>query len=286
MSTTACRNTHSSRSFTQQHIRTSPANSILPAMTNDRSKYQSKTTNNNILPPVPPLRDSLSNNSQISSKSSSISLVQSNSIKKSSNENATSKIYTFSNPPRELQRQSIQNMKHLRNNRLRQRVLSAPDENSFQNSPRSILTHQKPSSANDSSTPRTHEDIPLLPLNLLLKQRDEHEQQKHSLNALKEQERSKVPKAVQKRRIILLFRRFPPSSSPLISPRQQHNLSPIKLDQIMPDHQTDKKIPEEIQHFANTTSRTRRSSLFSQFKTTFFDFSISTKRSILWFRTI
>ena len=286
MSTTACRNTHSSRSFTQQHIRTSPANSILPAMTNDRSKYQSKTTNNNILPPVPPLRDSLSNNSQISSKSSSIPLVQSNSIKKSSNENATSKIYTFSNPPRELQRQSIQNMKHLRNNRLRQRVLSAPDENSFQNSPRSILTHQKPSSANDSSTPRTHEDIPLLPLNLLLKQRDEHEQQKHSLNALKEQERSKVPKAVQKRRIILLFRRFPPSSSPLISPRQQHNLSPIKLDQIMPDHQTDKKIPEEIQHFANTTSRTRRSSLFSQFNTTFFDFSISTQRSILCFRTI
>ena len=49
--------------------------------------------------------------------------------------------------------------------------------------------------------------LPQLPLNHLLK-RDE--QQKSSLNALiKEQERSKVPKAVQKRRIILLFRRLP-----------------------------------------------------------------------------
>lgn len=263
MSTTAYRNTHSSRSFTPQHIRPSPANSKHPIMINDRSKYQTQT---NILPPVPPLRDSLPNNCLTSSKallsvspppsSSTSPLEQSNSIKKSPHENSTSKIYTFSNPPRELQRQSIQNMKYLRNNRLRQRVSSAPDENSFQNSPRSFLTHPKPSSANDSSTPRSHEDnqVPLLPLNLLLKQRDE--QEKHSLNALKEQERSKVPKAVQKRRIILLFRRLPPSTSPLISPRQQQNLSPIKLDHILPDHQTqtDKRIPEEIQHFANTTT--------------------------------
>jgi hypothetical protein len=235
MSTTAYRSNHSSRSFTRQHIRTSStptaANAILPTMTNDRTRYQPQTTN--ILNPVPPIRESLSTNSINSHKTSSLipsspslpsqtfasqNVITSNKISKQP--------YTFSNPPRELQRQSIQNMKYLRNNRLRQRVSSAPDENSFQISPRSILNQQKPSSANESSTPRSHDDIPQLSINHLLK-RDE--QQKSSLNALiKEQERSKVPKAVQKRRIILLFRRLPPS--PLASPRQQQNSSPIKPD--------------------------------------------------------
>jgi hypothetical protein len=126
-------------------------------------------------------------------------------------------------------------MKYLRHNRLRQRVSSAPDENSLQNSPRSIITQQKPSSANESSTPRSHDDnrIPQLPLNYLLK-RDE--QQKSSLNALiKEQERSKVPKAVQKRRIILLIR-----------------------------HQQNKKPNDETQFFTNNTSKqTKKNFLFS-----------------------
>jgi hypothetical protein len=167
--------------------------------------------------------------------------------------------YTFSNPPRELQRQSIQNMKHLRNNRLRQRVASAPDENSCQNSPRSVINYQKPSSANESSTPRSHDGnpIPLLPLNQLHR-RDE--QQRSSLNALmKTQERSNVPKSVQNRRIILLFRRFPPSTSPLISPRQQpQNSSLIKPNIISNDvHQIDKKSRDEIQHFVNNTSKQR-----------------------------
>jgi hypothetical protein len=150
-------------------------------------------------------------------------------------------------------------MKHLRHNRLRQRIASAPDENSCQNSPRSIINHQKPSSANESSTPRSHDDnhIPQLSLNRLLK-RDE--QQKSSLNALiKEQERSKVPKAVQKRRIILLFRRLPASTSPLISPRQQRNSSPIKPNIISNDvHQVDKKTHDEIQHLANNTSKKKK----------------------------
>ena len=166
MSTTAYRSTHSSRSFTRQHIRTSSTNSILPTMTNDRTRFHSQT--NNILPPVPPIRESLSTNSITSSKTSSSitsspSLPsQSLSTQNSSNDNSINKIskqpYTFSNPPRELQRQSIQNMKYLRHNRLRQRVSSAPDENSFQNSPRSIINQQKPSSANESSTPRSHDD--------------------------------------------------------------------------------------------------------------------------------
>jgi hypothetical protein len=259
MSTTAYRSTHSSRSFTRQHIRTSSTNAILPTMTNDHTRFHSQT--NNILPPVPPIRESLSTNS-ITLSSSSISS-QTLLSKNSSNNNSINKIskqpYTFSNPPRELQRQSIQNMKYLRDNRLRQRVSSAPDENSFQNSPRSIINHQKPSSANESSTPRSHDDnhIQQLPINYLLK-RDE--QQKSSLNALiKQQERSKVPKAVQKRRIILLFRRLPSSNSPLISPRQQQNSSPIKLDIISNDvHQQDKKTNDEIQYFTNNTSKGKK----------------------------
>ncbi len=264
MSTTAYRSTHPSRSFTRQHIRTSSTNTIRPTMTNDCTRFQSQT--NNILPPVPPRRGSLSANSITSPSipspiTSSPSLpIQSLSSLNSSNENLTNKTskqpYTFSNPPRELQRQSIQNMKYLRNNHLRQRVSSAPDENSFQTSPRSIINQQKPSSANESSTPRTHDDnhSQQLPLNHLLK-RDE--QQKSSLNALiKEQERSKVPKAVQKRRIILLFRRLPPSTSPLISPRQQQNSSPIKPDIISNDiHQHDRKTTDEIQHTANHRSK-------------------------------
>ncbi|CAF1189909.1 unnamed protein product, partial [Rotaria sordida] len=263
MSTTAYRSTHSSRSFTRKHIRTSPTNAILPSMTNDRTRFQSQT--NNIPPPVPRIRESLSTNSITSSKTSSTITAspslpfQTLSSPNSSNQNTTNQNskqpYTFSNPPRELQRQSIQNMKYLRSNHLRQRVSSAPDENSSQNSPRSIINQQKPSSANESSTPRSHDDhhIQQLPTNHVLK-RDE--QQKCSLNALiKEQERSKVPKAVQKRRIILLFRRLPPSTSPLISPRQLQNSSPIKPDIISNDiHQRDKKIEDEIQYFTNNTS--------------------------------
>lgn len=262
MSTAAYRSSHSSRSFTRQHVRTSPTNAVLPNMTNERARFNSQT--NNIPPPVPRTRESLSVNSIISSKTSSSihaspSLSSQSSSLNSSNDNSTAKNsnqpYTFSNPPRELQRQSTQNMKYLRNSRLRQRVSSAPDENSFLNSPRSVINQQKPSSANESSTPRTHADhYPKQPSRNNLLRRDE--QQKSSLNALmREQERSKVPKAVQKRRIILLFRRIPSSSSPLISPRQVQNSSPTKPDIISNDtHYHDKKQNDEIQHFANNSS--------------------------------
>jgi hypothetical protein len=274
MSTAAYRSSHSSRSFTRQHIRTSSTNAILPTMTNDRTKFHSQT--NTIHPPVPPIRESLSTNSIISPKMStsitpSPSLpAQSLSTHDSFKDNSVNKIskqrYTFSNPPREVQRQSIQNMKYLRPNRLRQRVSSAPDENSFQISPRSILHQQKPSSANESSTPRSHDDNhrqQLPPINNLLR-RDE--QQKSSLNALiKQQERSKVPKAVQKRRIILLFRRLPPSTSPLISPRQQQNSSPIKPDHTLNDiYKQDKKPNDDIPHLTNYTSKLIRFFVFKK----------------------
>ena len=259
MSTAAYRSTHSSRSFTRQQIRTSSTNAILPTMTNDHTRFRSQTSN--IPPPVPRVGVSLSTNSTASPNTSfPFAVTPSPLSSKFSNDNSTSKIckqpYTFSNPPREIQRQSMQNMKYLRNTRLRQRVSSAPDENSSQNSPRSVINQQKPSSANDSSTPRSHDDnrIPQLPTNSVLK-RDE--QQKSSLNALmKEQERSKVPKAVQQRRIILLFRRLPPSTSPLISPRQEQDSSSIKSDIMSNDiHLKNKRSNNEVQHLTNNTSK-------------------------------
>lgn len=168
-----------------------------------------------------------------SSTTSSSNKIQTSMIKSSK------QIYTFSNPPRELQhRQSIQTMKDLRNNRLRQRVASAPEENS----PRSIFNHQKPSSANDSLTPRSRDRT--------------NEKQRKSFNALmKEQERSKVPKAVQKRRIILLFRRLPTSTPPLTSPRQFHNSSPpLRTDPTTFINQQEKKNNDEAQHQVNYSS--------------------------------
>lgn len=276
MSTTAYRNTQSSRTFTRQHLRTSSTNTVLPTMTNDRTRYTPQT--NHIPSPGPSIRESLSTNSISSAKvAPSISSSPSLPLSTGSNDvrNSTSKFskqtYTYSNPPRELQRQSIQTLKSLRHNRLRQRVSSAPDENSFQNSPRSIVSQQKPSSANECSTPRSHDDnhISPLPLNQLLLKRDE--QQKSSLNALmKEQERSNVPKAVQKRRIILLFRRLPPSTSPLISPRQQQTSSPIKPNITANDfQQTEKMIYDDYQPPINHTSKNIISD-FSEFELCFF----------------
>ncbi|UJR25414.1 hypothetical protein I4U23_006761 [Adineta vaga] len=254
MSTTAYRSTHSSRSFTRQHTRKSSIpNPILPTMINDSRDFSS-SINNNIRPPISHMRESSSINSIISSPSFPDKKF---SIENSSNENLNNPIakqpYTFSNPPRELQRQSIQNMKYLRHTRLRQRVSSAPDENSFQNSPRSTHYQQKPSSANQSSTPRSHEEnlLPPLPLHQLIK-RDE--QQKTSLNALlKEQERSRVPKAVQKRRIILLFRRLPSSSTPpILSPRQQQNSPRNQSDRISNDiQQQEKKLTDDLPYPTN-----------------------------------
>ena len=247
MSTTAYRNNPSSRSFTRQHIRTSSTttaatdptatNGILPSMTNDRSRYP--FPNNRKLQSSSFVRESLSSRLSTTTITAlppplplpSVSVSSAHST--SSQLNETSKQpYMYSNPPRELQRQSIQTMKYLRNNRSRQRVSSAPDENSFQISPRSVLNQQKPSSANESSTPRSNHDKGQPPssvsMNHLFKR---NEQEKNSLNDLiRKQERSRVPKAVQKRRIILLFRRLPGSTPPLVSPRQQYNASPIRPD--------------------------------------------------------
>jgi len=176
-------------------------------MTNDHSRVPLRT--NHLLNPIPPIRESLSINST-NIKPSFTSRYRSNT-----NENLSIKsskpIYTFSNPPRALQR--------TRSSSLRQRISSAPDENS----PRSRLNQPKSSSATGSLTPRSNDDSnhqsiqPIHSTNHILKH---NEQQKDSLNALiKQQEKSKVPKAVQRRRIVLLF--------PRSSPRQEQKSSPV-----------------------------------------------------------
>jgi hypothetical protein len=180
-------------------------------MTNDRSQFPLRT--NHLLTPIPPIRESLSTNS-INTKPSLTSRYRSNT-----NENVALKsskqIYMFSNPPRELQRK--------RTSSLRQRISSAPDETS----PRSRSNQPKSSSATGSLTPRSHDDSnyhsiePMRSKNHILKH---DKKQKDSLNALmKEQEKSKVPKAVQRRRIVLLFHRSSPRPEPISSPLSNNN---------------------------------------------------------------
>jgi hypothetical protein len=184
-------------------------------MTNNRSRFSLRT--NQFLNPIPPIRESLSTNS------TGVKPPLSPRYRSVTNESIASKsekqIYTFSNPPRELRRK--------RTSSLRARVSSAPDENS----PRSRLNQPKSSSATGSFTPRSHDDNdypsmqsnnPIIPISN--HHHHHHQQQeKDSLNALmKEQEKSKVPKAVQKRRIVLLF--------PRASLKQKPNPSSIPVN--------------------------------------------------------
>lgn len=98
--------------------------------------------------------------------------------------------YTFSNVPRELDRSARSPKAH----QLRQRISSAPSEKPSQISPRSQL---KSSSASQSITTRTHQIT------------SQHQPTPPSSRPLpqpsSEQERSKVPPAVQKRRLILML---------------------------------------------------------------------------------
>jgi hypothetical protein len=170
-------------------------NRRINAMTNDRSRFPLRT--NHFLNPVPPIRESLSINSTnirppLTPRYRSIT-------KESITSKSEKQIYTFSNPPRELRRK--------RTSSLRERISSAPDENS----PRSRLNQPKSSSATGALIPRSRDDSSYysMPSNDPITHISKHHQQeKDSLNALmKEQEKSKVPKAVQKRRIVLLFPR-------------------------------------------------------------------------------
>ena len=153
---------------------------------------------------------------QPSSSSSSKPQTRYRSITNVSENASPKQIYTFSNPPRELDR----NNKSSRAARLPPRVSSAPNEHSSQDSPRSLLDQAKPYSANGALIPVSHEEgTPSSTRPRAHADKDEDEQQKTSFHALmKEQERSNVPKAVQKRRIVLLFPR---------SPRGHEHSSPV-----------------------------------------------------------
>ena len=202
-------------SLTTQSRRNNRKPPVITAMTDSSSRISSRT--DHLRAPIPPIRESLSvksasNNSSASSRPRS-----------HTNENLSSKpaqqIYTHSNPPRELQRR--------RTPSLRERVSSAPDEKS----PRSRVNQPKSLSAKGSLTPPSQDNSRQSEYST--NDTSQIDQKvKDSLNALiKEQQKSNVPKAVQKRRILLLFPRsspnekanpFPPET-PIINPPPSDN---------------------------------------------------------------
>ncbi|CAF0749825.1 unnamed protein product [Adineta steineri] len=222
MFTTAYRNNHSSTSFPKRNIRTS---TTVNAMTNEQSRFPLRA--NHLRVPIPPIGEPLSINSTNMKHSASSQCLTSPRHHFNTNESvsvkSSKKIYTFSNLPCELPRYRRSSHSSV----LQQRVSSAPDENS----PRSRLNQPKSSSANESLTPRLYVDG-INPSKRIIDSRNHilkyDEQQKHSLNALiKEQEKSNVPKAVQKRRIVLLFPRSPKNSEHFNSPKNsEHRNSP------------------------------------------------------------
>lgn len=185
-------------------------------MTDSSSRVSSQK--DHLLVPIPPIRESLSVESASKKSSSSSSRPRSHT-----NENLASKptqpIYTHSNPPRELQRR--------RTSSLRERVSSAPDENS----PRSRVNQPKSSSAKGSLTP-TSQDSSIQSKDSNDDTTQIEQKVKDSLNALiKEQQKSTVPKAVQNRRILLLFPRSSPkekAANPF--PQETPIINPLPLD--------------------------------------------------------
>ncbi|CAF1658510.1 unnamed protein product [Adineta ricciae] len=244
MSVTTYSNNPSSTSFTRRNIRSSSTTASSPsnAITNEHPRLPLQT--NHLHLPIPPIGDSLRVKPNrirhsVSSQSPTTPRYHFNTDE-SISVKSSKQIYTFSNPPRELQR-----IRHFSNQNLgRQRVASAPEENS----PRSRLTQPKVLSANDSSMLRSYSNqYHIKP----------DEQQQWSLNALiKEQNKSKVPKAVQKRRIRFLFH-CPPSKqeqvpfvldnnqiSPRSSSSQEHPILPLILTPRSTEDFVDNNEPE------------------------------------------
>ncbi|UJR23491.1 hypothetical protein I4U23_026489 [Adineta vaga] len=203
MSITTYQNNPSSASFSRRNIR-----STSNAMTNEHSRL--------LHLPIPAIGESLPVK-LLSSQTPPTPRHHFNTNESISVKSAK-QIYTFSNPPRELQR----NRRLSNQSLVRQRVSSAPGENS----PRSRLNQPKALSANESLTFRSYTNRTTDSINQHLK--PDEQQQQSSLNALiKEQKTSKVPKAVQKRRIVFLFHR--PSSKqehPIPSNSDNNRISP------------------------------------------------------------
>ncbi|CAF1143182.1 unnamed protein product [Didymodactylos carnosus] len=168
-----------------------------------------------------------------------------------SEEKTNPKLYMFSNRPRVLNLQQQQQSKYL-SCRIRSRVSSAPDENSLQQpSPPSSAVAQKPSSANGtiqpqqqtrptrggSATTSNHSYRKLSTnktdenhfhpgnneqLNTTHRYRLVKVDKKHQQTDLAQQTRSKVPDAVQKRRMLVLFRTKPTQN---VSTNEHRSLS-------------------------------------------------------------
>ena len=166
-------------------------------MTSDCSRFSSKS--NHCLNLLPAIRESLPKKSAINklrlvSESRTISqhYLDTN---ESSSMHSSKQIYTFCNPPRELERSKESLYK-----KLRRHISSAPDDNSFQNSSRSKLNQQKSSSSNGSLISHSDNDRDHRTISSTSRTLNYDKQQKDSLHSLKnEQEKSKVSKVVQQR---------------------------------------------------------------------------------------
>lgn len=150
--------------------------------------------------------------------------------------------YTFSNPPREVQRQnkSFQNRR-----RLSQRVSSAPDEYSSRKSSYSPSVTQKPLSANSALTPRSYDNEDYN-TNTSTNNNNNYrstepslaskrsQQEKESLeNLIKQEKKSKVPELVQRRRKMILFcRDSSQRGKQTLSPVNEQNRIETKKDPI------------------------------------------------------
>lgn len=195
------------------------SSSISSAMTNDRSRVPAQI--NHFPRPLPSIGESLPKRPAIPKPIASPPTEFRARCRSNTNSNENSspttpkQTYTFSNPPRQVD----SNLRLPHSNRLRHRVSSAPLESSTQISPRSLLNQQKSSSANESASPRSHQRPTPPPRSTRNYSSKDDEQEKSSLHALmKEQKRSNVPKAVQNRRIILLFHRSATKDEEHVSP--------------------------------------------------------------------
>ncbi|CAF3332442.1 unnamed protein product [Rotaria socialis] len=228
MSTTTYQNNHTSTSFSRRNVKRSPT---VIETNNIRSNIPLKDGHS--INPTPPKRESLPRNSTdaklsfiVEDSARSMSRDRPNACERASTQ-PTRQTYTHSNPPRELQRDK----KLVQNNRLHQRISSAPDETSYREFPSSKSTKKKTSSANVALASRSHHDgddddydkknTHSIRSNYVLKR---NEQQIESLkDRLKEQEKFKVPELVQEQRSAILLCHD-------LSPRSMQTSSPISAN--------------------------------------------------------
>ncbi|CAF1609130.1 unnamed protein product [Rotaria magnacalcarata] len=248
MSTTTDQNNHTSASFSRRNVKRSPA---VIETNNIHSHIPLKVGHS--INPTPSKRESLPKNSTdtklsfiVENSARSMSRDRPNTRERTSTQ-PTRQTYTHSNPPRELQR----NKKSLQNNRLHQRISSAPDETSYEKSRSSKSTKKKTSSANVSLASRSHHDddddkknTHSIKINHVLKR---NEQQIDSLNdRFKEQDKSEVPELAQKqRRAILLYHDLSPRSKQTPSPISDNNPTETQGSSVIRSNNSNRASPAD-----------------------------------------